>query len=289
MLTIFTIPKPFIGHNNIIQRNAIRSWLKVLPGAEILLFGDDEGVKEVAEEFGIKNIPDVKKDEFNKPLLNSIFNLAKSLSKNDILVNISADIILLSDIVPVVRKIHFPLFLVGGRRWDLDIKEEINFNEKNWSELLLKKAENQGKLHGFCAIDYFIFPKNLPHNLPPFAVGVAGWDNWLIYRIRSLKIPVIDATELISIIHQNHDYSYSPWGKEGKLGGRIEGPELKRNFKLAGGSLNMLTLRDSDWILTPQGLKRPKFPRIIFSKLSLFYPWRVILSIRRKLRELFQI
>ena len=27
MLTIFTIPKPFIGHIGVIQRNAIMSWL----------------------------------------------------------------------------------------------------------------------------------------------------------------------------------------------------------------------------------------------------------------------
>lgn len=289
MLTIFTIPKPFIGHNNIIQRNAIRSWLKVLPGAEIFLFGDDQGVKEVAEEFGIKNIPDVKKDEFNKPLLDSIFNSAKSLAKNDILVNINADIILLSDIVPAVKKIHFPLFLMAGRRWDLDVKEEINFNEKNWSELLLKKAKTQGKLHGFCATDYLIFPKNLPHNLPSFAVGVAGWDNWLIYHIRSLKIPVIDATKAVTIIHQNHDYSYSSWGKEGKLGGRIEGPQLKRNLALTKSRLNMMTLIDANWIIDSGGLKKPPFPRIIFAKLSLFYFWRFLRSFRRKLREVFSI
>ena len=31
MLTIFTIPKPFVGHIGVIQRNAIISWLNLSP------------------------------------------------------------------------------------------------------------------------------------------------------------------------------------------------------------------------------------------------------------------
>ena len=169
---------------------------------------------------------------------------------------------------------------MSGRRWDLDIKEEIDFNT-DWEEKLRENIFKSGKLHKPSGMDYCVFSRNLPHNLPPFAVGRPGWDNWLIYHIRSLKIPVIDATEVITVLHQKHDYSHSPYGKRDKVGG----PEEERSLKLAGGLSHMLTLRDADWVLISQGLTKPPFPRRIFSELSLFYPWRVILALKRKLQS----
>ena len=61
MLTIFGIPKSFEGHNKIIQRNAIQSWLKLCPKCEIILFGDDEGVLETSNELGVKHIQFIEK------------------------------------------------------------------------------------------------------------------------------------------------------------------------------------------------------------------------------------
>jgi hypothetical protein len=48
----------------------------------------------------------------------------------------------------------------------------------------------------------------------------------------------------------------------------------------------MLTLRDADWILGEHRLKRPDFPMRLFSMLSLFYPWRLLLAIKRKLQNM---
>lgn len=282
MLTIFTVPKPFQGHINIIQRNAIRSWLRAIPKVEVILFGNDPGVAGAVREFGILHIPEIEKNEFGTPLLSSAFKLAQKKAKNEILVYINADNILMPDFISAIKKIKKPLFLMSGRRWDLDIKEEIDFNT-DWGKKLQERIKKEGKLRGFSGMDYFIFLKNLPHNLPPFAVGRSGWDNWLIYHIRSLKIPVIDATEVITVLHQKHDYSHSPYGKRDGVGG----PEEEKSLKLAGGLSHMLTLRDADWILTSSGLTRPPFPRRIFSELSLFYPWRLILASKRKLQSKF--
>jgi len=50
MITLFSSPRPFRGHFDIIQRNAILSWKSVMPGCEIILFEDEEGTtKKVAE------------------------------------------------------------------------------------------------------------------------------------------------------------------------------------------------------------------------------------------------
>lgn len=284
MLTIFTIPKPFVGHINIIQRNAIRSWLALCPECEIILFGDDDGVKETAAEFGVVNVPEVEKNEFGTPLLNTSFNLVQKIAKNDILVYINSDIILMSDFLRAIQQKIAPPFLVVGRRWDLNISSEIDFSDQKWEKDLRQRLSERGKLHGFSGIDYFVFPKGLFYNLPPFAVGRIGWDNWLIYRLKSLKIPVIDATEVITAIHQNHDYSHSPYGEKKKVGG----VEAKRNLELAGGISYGCTIRDTDFLLTKQGLKKPKFPRCIFSKLSLFYPWKRLLGLKRKIELLYE-
>lgn len=113
----------------------------------------------------------------------------------------------------------------------------------------------------------------------PFAVGRPGWDAWLIYDMRSKRIPVIDATRAITIIHQNHDFLHSQY----RIKNYISGPEYKKNIELAGGLKNMLTLRDANFIIDKNGLKHPNYPRRIFSLFSLFYPWRLLKAIKRKL------
>jgi hypothetical protein len=283
MITIFTIPKPFKGHINIIQRNAIQSWLKLYPKCEIILFGDDKGVSSNAIKLGVIHIPTIKKTEFGTPLLSSAFDLARKIAKNDILTYINTDIILPSNFVLVVKKIKKPLFLMTGRRWDVDIEEEIDFSSYNWEIELIKKAKNLGKIHGMSGMDYFVFPRCLLDkiNMPEFIVGRPGWDNWLIYKCRFLNIPVIDVTEIMTIFHQNHNSSHIQIKED--ISKKIE---AQRNIKLAGGLTNMCTIRDADWILTRDGLRRPPYPRRIFSQLSLFYPWRFVLALKRKLWQI---
>ena len=52
-LTIFACPKGFVGRAGEIQRNAIRSWVRLGPDVEVILLGDDEGVAEAAQELGM--------------------------------------------------------------------------------------------------------------------------------------------------------------------------------------------------------------------------------------------
>ena len=77
MLTIFSCPKPFRGHVDITQKNAIRSWLFLDPRPDVILLGNDEGVGETARELGVRHIPDVECNEFGTPLLSSIFEEAR--------------------------------------------------------------------------------------------------------------------------------------------------------------------------------------------------------------------
>jgi len=286
MLTIFTIPKPFRSNINIIQRNAIKSWTKLSPKCEIILFGDDEGVTETAKEFNVLYIPNIEKTELGTPLLSSAINLAQKLAKNEILLYLNADIILMSDLIPAIQKVKNSNFLISGQRWDVDIIEEIDFDNSDWEDKLREKIKKTGKLHGPTGMDYFVFPRNLPDKIkmPGLVVGRPGWDNWLIYRALSLKIPTIDATKTITIVHQNHDYSHSKYGDLKKR--KVMGPETQRNIKLIGGFAKMCTFKDADWILTSEGPKPKPFFQRFFIRLSLLYPWRLMLGIKRKIQTL---
>ena len=252
MLSIFTIPKPFRGHSGVIQTNAIRSWLSLRPACEVILFGDDEGTAEVVAQLGIQHIPHVERNEYGTPLLDSVFSIAQDTASHQLMCYVNADIILMSDFLPAVQRVHKYPFLIVGQRWDVELKEPVNFDGEQWEPWLRSHVANYGKLHPRTGIDYFVFPRGLYDYIPPFAIGRGGWDNWLIYRARSLKVPVIDATKAITAIHQNHDYSHIPGGETTVW----KGPERKRNRELTGRGERAFNLVYATWILTSQGMKR---------------------------------
>ena len=106
-ITIFSTPKPFSDpHINMIQRNAIQSWKQLGDLVEVLLIGEEPGLKEAAEDIGVRYIPDVERNQFGTPLVNSIFDQARKESSHQILFYINADIILLPESVMVVNSIH---------------------------------------------------------------------------------------------------------------------------------------------------------------------------------------
>jgi len=283
MLTIFTIPKPFTGHIGVIQRNAIRSWLHLIPKCEIILFGDDPGIREVAQEFGIIHVPEIRKTRYGTPYLDDVFFQAQQLAHHDIVCYCNADIIFFNDILDAVKKIPQKEYLMVGERWDVEVTDPLDTSRENWSEEFRTYAQEHHTLLDFMGMDYFIFPKGMLLNIPPFAVGRRGWDNWLIYHIRSKKIPVIDATPVVHVVHQNHTYSHIP----DKKGTRWDGPESSANLKLIQNrQIYLWELADSDWILTPEGPKKKQFSlRTIGQILILSTPQRF----QRVLEPFFRI
>lgn len=249
-LTLFAVPKPFRGHIAVIQRNAIQSWTLLRPAGEVLLFGDEEGTAEVAAEFGVRHVPDVARNEFGTPLVNDLFEQAQRLATHDLLCYVNADILLMSDFLAAVRRIPFRRFLMVGRRWDVDIAEPWDFRPPDWERRLQSLLRERGQFHPPTGIDYFIFPRRLWPDLPPFALGRTAWDNWLIYRARSLRAPVIDATSCITAVHQNHDYAHFPGGEAGVW----KGEEAQRNLEMAGGYIHLYTTLDANWLLTTRRL-----------------------------------
>jgi hypothetical protein len=238
-LTIFTTPKPFVGDTAVQQRNAIRSWQALGESVSVLLLGDDGGAAEVADELGIDLIADVDRGKYPFPLIRSLFGTAHRSSRSDLLCYVNADIILMPDFLRAIESIPYRAFLVLGQRWDLDLREPIQFGDPMWTTDLRARVRRHGKLHGVTGMDYFAYPHGLVESLPSFVVGRVMWDNWLVFHARTRGIPVIDITSDVVVVHQNHHHLAAP-------GGDVwEGPDVQNNKSLAEEMLYPFTISDA--------------------------------------------
>jgi len=290
LLTVFSAPKPFTDpHIDIIQRNAIRSWQHLGPGVEVILVGDEDGLAEVASEYRVLHLPEVNRNDFGTPLVSSIFELARNASDSALLSYVNADILLLPNFVEIAQKVHAQTekFLVVGQRWDLAVSSLLDFGI-SWDSLLWADTQTRGSLHAPSGSDYFIFPREIFADMPPFAIGRAGWDNWMIFQARENGWPVIDATHDLMIIHQSHDYSHLPGGVP-----HYDLEETKINAELGGGMHHMYMTLDSSHELIrgrvqPARLTRDRLLRALERNLhpGVEEGWRWKLSRRfRRLRR----
>lgn len=296
MLTMFTVPKPFNGHIGLIQTNAIQSWLSLHPEIEVFLLGSEEGTAEIASSLGLRHIPNVECNEYNTPIVSSIFRLAQNAASYQLVCYVNADIILMSDFLPALQSVKLESFLMVGQRWDLELNEAIDFNDAQWESKLRGLVAQYGKLHSAKGIDYFIFNRGLYDSVPPFALGRTAWDNWLVYRARFMRIPVIDATKVITAVHQNHDYGHL----SGSKAGVFKGPEAERNRELLGGWEYSFGIIHANWMLTLKGLRRVIALRRLYYQLSvipvlfprlrfLMVPRNVLIAFSKSIRSLLHI
>ena len=298
LLTIFTAPKPFTNpHIAVIQRNALKSWLRLGADVQVLGIGNEAGMVETASELGIMHLPDVACTPGGTPLISSIFSLARQNSESPLLAYVNADILLLPDFLSAARRMAelAERFLLIGRRWDLDVPVELEFTP-GWDERLRLQVKRSGHLHPPMGSDYFIFPRPCFTDIPDFAVGRAGWDNWMIYHACHQSWLLVEGTPSVMIIHQQHDYSHLP----GQISYTAH-PESDENRRLAGGRYNTrYTLADANrrlknnriqpvqWTM-PRLLRRLELwllahnepPKIVFTVLyNHVYSWRTKLQTR---------
>jgi len=255
MITFFSTPKPFRGHIDVIQRNALRSWKLVHPEAEVLLLGDDEGAAEVCRELGIRHIPFVEKNSRGTNYVASLFDQAQEVARHDLLCYLNCDILLLSDFRQVVEATaQNPIpFLMAGRRWDVDIRHSIDFQDPGWEPGIRKVALKANRQRAAQWIDYFVFRRGLFYRkIPSLVIGRAGWDNWVLWYARASGAQVIDASQVILAVHQNHDYRHHPEGEKGIY----EGAEALENGNFLEGHKKFRTLDNATHVLTPGGLRR---------------------------------
>jgi hypothetical protein len=297
MITVFTGPKPFSGHIGVIQDNAIASWKRLGGEVEVILIGDEPGLREAAERHGVRLLPEIARTESGTPRLDSMFAAARAAAAHALLCYVNADVILMPDLLACAAQVaeRFGTFLIVGQRWDLEVRERLSFDDPGWEAALRGEVARRGRRHPPAGSDYFVFPRDGFQAMPAFALGRAGWDNWMIYHARRQRWPVVDASQAITVIHQDHDYAHLPGGQA-----HYRLPESTRNLELAGGRPTVFTLLDADWVCTRGGLhRRPlglgQLPRraevAVYLALGpgkaarrarlLMHPWKTIRSLLR--------
>jgi hypothetical protein len=230
MLTILSTPKPFEGHIGLIQRNAIGSWVRLSPRPQIILFGDSAGTREVAAEFGLEHVPSVESNEFGTPYLRALIEAGERRARHELLCYVNGDIILTEGLERAVRSAPFAngSFLMVSKRINLDLDVPILF-DSDWRLWLQNSCSSRGTAGDHTSIDFFVFPRSLYRDIPPLAIGRAWFDQWMIKAAAQLG-PVVDASALKPIVHQNHGYAHVAGGRATVYGGA----EAERNLAIYG-------------------------------------------------------
>jgi len=297
MITFFACPKSFQGDINIIQRNAIKSWTLLRPKPEIILMGVDKGVAEISEEFGLIHIAGIEMNEYETPLVNSIFQVAQERATYSIVCYINSDIMLTNDFMQTVETVatKMPRFLVLGQRTDININEAWNFDAPDWEADLKSLLVQKGTLHAPSGIDYFCFPRGMYTDIPPFAIGRLEWDNWLVWRARTQGFPIVDITEVVPVAHQNHEYAPDKIRKldaraiDSRNQGRVSGsklwfdgawnelgPEAQRNIALVPEEQN-LNIWAATWMIDRKGKLRRRW--FTLKRAFLYYQLRYVVPV----------
>ncbi len=328
MMTMFTTPKAFRGHIEVIQRNALRSWTRLDANVEVIVFGDEEGAAETCRELGLRHEPSVERSASGTKYVRSIFGRAQEIARHDVVAYVNCDVVLTTDFVKAMMQVggafgaqgasgqegetrnskrenrkdanintedterqrtrrnrRENMFLMVGRRWDTDITAPIDFSASDWAERARALALEQNHQQSQDWIDYFVFPRGLYSEIPPLVIGRVGWDNWLVWKARSEGAAVVDATDAVVAIHQNHDYAYHPQGKQGVW----QDEEALRNYELAGGVRHIYTMDDATHRLTKRGVETNPGYRLAPARRALrrgrTAVWHAILGATRPVRH----
>ncbi|MFT3780394.1 MAG: hypothetical protein QM790_00160 [Nibricoccus sp.] len=249
MLTLFTLPRSFVAPFDRIQTNAFASWRRLEPKPELIFIGDDSGVRASASQFEAIHSPDLNCNHLGTPLVNHLFSSATKFTRTPFQGFVNADIILDPSLPPLVEDItrRLPNVLIVSRRWDLDVHEAIDFSQPKAFSELANRARSEGQLYSHHGMDLFVFRTGAFDDMPDFSIGWPGakYDNWLVYSARRRRMAVVDITDAVTTIHQNH-----PTGS----GTRPEKAEEHWiSLDLLGGHGCCFDIRDATHVVTKDG------------------------------------
>ena len=222
---------------------------------QVVLVGDEEGVEQSARAADVEHVGGLARNVRGTPRLDSAFERAATVAQWPLWCYVNADIVLFDDFLRATERTitAFERFLLVGECRDLDVPAGARQQDPTVRSRLQELARDRGRLRGYAALDYFVFPRGLFDPVPPFLIGRAGLDNWLVWRACASGHPVVDATRSVVAIHQSHDYSHTRGGRAGAY----SGAEALRNRQLAGGKEHLYSLHDATHRLRPLGRPVP--------------------------------
>lgn len=207
--TIFTTCKPFEGIVGANQRSAITSWALIKPTPTIVLIGNEKGTAELAKEMRLKHIRSVTRNRWGTPLMSGLFWVGVTCCdpESELLCYVNSDILLFPEfsLAVAAAAAKFDVFLMSGPRWDLQVDDPINF-KRDWIKDVNVALKQRGVRHKPTGLDWLAFTRKTYHpaSFPALAIGRNGWDSWLLWKAIRKKIPTIDATQMVKVVHQEH-------------------------------------------------------------------------------------
>jgi len=230
---------------------AVRSWLALGAGTEVILYGDSKGTDAACGELGIRHVPGIEATKDGVPCFGAIVKHAAEHAHHEIQIYINCDILLTRHILKAIERIRFPHFLLIGQRIDLSKGVEVDVSDPALvGHLNALAQEGRIALHPPSGSDYFAFRRGMWTGLPRIIVGRGGYDNALIAYCLKRRIPVIDATLAIPALHQSHDYSHAPGDHEEVF----DGEDARRNLSFVHYDAVPI-LENADFLLTNRGLE----------------------------------
>lgn len=265
LLTIFTVPKPFEGEFDALQRNALASWLALGPQVEVILVSDSDippDLQQLCQCFRSSS-----RNEFGTPLLDEVFELSAHHGRGICRAFVNADIILDSRFVEATQRLvdsELEDWLAVGRRIEFEMPSRVSPSPEcdEWVAECFAHSDSHGVKGSIVCKDYFVFPSHLFATVPAFAIGRGNWDNWMVSHSKSLGIPVVDIGEFAPVLHQKHGYAHV---QGGRLSAYVRGPEACENQRLAGGR-NLISGSTPNWRLDQAGIRRAPFSSLLFGK-----------------------
>lgn len=177
--------------------NAMDSWRRFAD--RIILFGAESRAAKLEAGYGL--VWGVYQNEYGTPLVSDMFNGYPDPQNTFVFANSDVMLFFVEEAIARAEKIGDSWLMVGQRR-DMSIQKRIDFETLDVAEL--GDLATHYKYLPPCGADYFIWRNVDWFHMPPFAVGRLAYDNWIIYDALKRGLPVIDATEVILAIHQDH-------------------------------------------------------------------------------------
>ena len=92
-ITFVTAPRAFDADTTVRQRASILSWhMQPGPEKEVLLFGDEQGIAEFADEWGLRHMRALQKGDDGIPLMSDLFREASAVARFGVICFVNADI-----------------------------------------------------------------------------------------------------------------------------------------------------------------------------------------------------
>lgn len=247
MLTIFTTHKPLnVASNQIAFCNAVRSWRRIAPTPQILVFGSERAIVN-DEDATLVEVANPATPN-GHPYFNDFIRQSEQLATNDILMYCTDHLVLTYDLADTISLLDARFrgpFVAIGRRWDVTLDSYIDFGRATWADDIRQFALKRGKYQSVGAKDYLIFRRPFPiPTIPPFIVGYPWYDTWAVVACQRAGIPVIDVSRTVFAIHQNHAF------REGTIVDRENTPQTAHNATLASGMANQGHTTSAAWITT---------------------------------------